>query len=143
MSVSAENPWFKDGLHFACQPGCVRCCCGDPGDVFVTSEEIAALAKTLEMTVPEFENAFVRHYSSGLMSIIEMPNGDCAMLDGRNGCRVYAVRPKQCRDYPFWPEVLRTAGTWVRESRRCPGLNTGPLHDAQKIIETLRTQKEI
>jgi hypothetical protein len=91
------------------------------------------------MSVIRFEDMYVRNYSSGKKSLLERPNGDCVLLD-RPGCSVYAVRPKQCGDYPFWPEILASQTTWLRETRRCPGLNTGDLHTAAAIQAILDSQ---
>jgi len=136
--------WFEDGVRFECQAGCVRCCGGAPGDVFVTAEEIGAIAAFMKLSVEEFERNFVRHYSSGKMSLTERPNGDCSMLaaDGK-GCGVYAARPKQCRAYPFWPEVMANPLAWRREANRCPGIDVGEVHSAPKIVEILKGQAEL
>ncbi len=138
-----NTSWFEDGVKFTCQSGCVRCCGGAPGDVFVTAAEIAAIAKLIKMPLEEFDNKHVRHYSSGKMSLKERRNGDCEMLspDGK-GCGVYDARPQQCRDYPFWPEVMKSPFAWVREAQRCPGINVGETHAAPKILDILKGQIE-
>ncbi len=41
-----DGPWYQDGLRFTCTM-CGKCCTGDPGYVWVTDEELAALAKFL------------------------------------------------------------------------------------------------
>ncbi|HLX63072.1 MAG TPA: YkgJ family cysteine cluster protein [Planctomycetota bacterium] len=133
-------PWYKSGVQFSCQPGCVRCCGGAPGDVFVSREEIDAIAAFMNLPVQEFEDSFVRHYSSGRMSLTERRNGDCILLNEK-GCSVYSVRPKQCRDYPFWPEVMKSVFSWIREAERCPGINVGEHHPAPKLVEILQSQK--
>ena len=136
--------WFEDGVRFTCQSGCVRCCGGAPGDVFVSREEIDAIAAFMKLSVEEFEQTFVRHYSSGKMSLTERPNGDCSLLAADDkGCGVYAARPKQCRDYPFWPEVMASPFAWRREAHRCPGIDVGEVHPAPKIVEILRGQTEL
>lgn len=139
MSVP-EAPWFKDGLRFECVSGCTRCCRGEPGDVFVTREELAAIAKLLGEEPAAFEDRCVRHYSSGKLSLKERKNGDCVLLNA-TGCTAYAARPRQCRDFPFWPEVVESPASWLRESRRCPGIDSGPLHDAAFICQTLLRQQ--
>lgn len=141
MSADSTH-WFSEGVKFSCQPGCVRCCGGAPGDVFVTQQEINAIAAHVKLSVREFEDSFVRHYSSGKMSLIEQRNGDCILLDSGKGCSVYDVRPKQCRDYPFWTEVMRSPFSWLKEAQRCPGINVGEDHAAPKIIELLKTQQD-
>lgn len=137
----SEIRWFSQGVRFTCQSGCTRCCGGAPGDVFVNSDEIKEIAEFLKMDLQEFHSSFVRHYSSGTMSLTERPNGDCVLLEDGKGCGVYSVRPKQCRDYPFWPEVMKSPFSWLREANRCPGINTGyEVHDGVKITNVLKTQ---
>lgn len=134
--------WYDDGLKFTCQTGCVRCCGGAPGDVFVTHDEIEAIAALLNVPVNEFENRHVRHYSSGKMSLKERRNGDCEMLnEAGTGCGIYSVRPKQCRDYPFWPEIMKSPFAWLKEAHRCPGIGIGEEHAAPKIAEILKSQE--
>jgi len=133
--------WYEHGVKFTCQSGCTRCCGGAPGDVFVSVEEIHAIAALLKMDRQEFENRFVRHYSSGQMSLTEKRNGECVLLEG-HGCGVYEARPKQCRDYPFWPEIMKSPFAWLKEASRCPGINVGDVHEAPKIVELLKSQQE-
>jgi Fe-S-cluster containining protein len=136
-----ETPWYGEGLKFACLPGCRRCCGGAPGDVWVTEAELTAMAASLSVTREEFERCYVRRYASGRASLRERHNGDCVLLDDR-GCGAYAARPQQCRDYPFWPEVLDSPLSWEAEKRRCPGLDEGPLHSVAEIDRILRSQDE-
>ena len=134
-------PWFACGLRFTCLPGCRRCCGGAPGDVWVTDAERGALARQLGMEREEFERRYVRHYASGRASLRERYSGECVLLD-EQGCSAYPVRPQQCRDYPFWPEVLASPLDWEAEKRRCPGLDQGALHSAPEIERILATQME-
>lgn len=34
------------------------------------------------------------------LTLKERPDGACEFLDGAGQCRIYAARPKQCRDFP-------------------------------------------
>ncbi|MCY3020585.1 MAG: YkgJ family cysteine cluster protein [Planctomycetota bacterium] len=137
MSKGTAAPWFGNGLRFSCVAGCLRCCTGAPGDVLISPEELRRIAAHLGLPAEEFEAGCVRHYSSGKISLTERSNGDCVLLNNQ-GCSVYAVRPRQCRDYPFWPEIVRSPRTWQREARRCPGINAGELHAASRIMELLQ-----
>ena len=56
--VAASEPWYADGLRFACT-GCGDCCGGGPGYVWVNQAEIDALAARVEMTPEAFEKKFV------------------------------------------------------------------------------------
>ena len=50
--------WWEEGLRFTCL-GCGRCCRGEPGAIYFTPEEEAAMAAFLGVDVGEFRNRFV------------------------------------------------------------------------------------
>ena len=55
-----DRPWYHEGLRFTCQQ-CGNCCRGpDPGYVWVTEDEIAALAKRLDMSLDAFGRRYLR-----------------------------------------------------------------------------------
>ena len=41
-----SQPWYREGLKFACT-GCGECCTGAPGYVWVNKSEMAALAAAI------------------------------------------------------------------------------------------------
>ncbi|GMV82309.1 MAG: hypothetical protein AMXMBFR7_34930 [Planctomycetota bacterium] len=137
----ASSPWYKSGVQFSCQSGCTRCCGGEPGYVWVTELEIAQIAGFMKLPPDEFERLHVREVYRGQKSLRERKNGDCVLL-GDGGCGVYPVRPQQCRDYPFWPEVLKSWAAWEKEKQRCPGIGVGEKHEAPKLIELLKRQAD-
>src|SRR5688572_15844989 len=102
----AGQPWFQDGLRFTCTQ-CGDCCTGAPGYVWVNQEEIAALARRLNLPVDEFEQKYVRRVGIR-KSLTEFPNGDCVLFDGQaRKCTVYEDRPRQCKTWPFWESNVR------------------------------------
>jgi len=56
-------------------------------------------------------------------------------------CGIYAVRPLQCRTWPFWDGNLASKDNWDASARRCPGMNRGKPF-TQEQIETLRDATE-
>ena len=46
----AQGPWYADGLQFTCTQ-CGDCCTGDPGVVWVTDEELKAIADHLDKPI--------------------------------------------------------------------------------------------
>jgi len=50
-----------------------------------------------------------------------------------NGCKVYPVRPPQCRSWPFWKENIRNHLRWQNLAESCPGVNTGKRHPLMKM----------
>jgi Fe-S-cluster containining protein len=132
LPSALPTTWWAGGLRFACLTGCRRCCRGEPGVVYVSEEEVTALSACLDRPRGRFEAECVRRISWKRRSLRERPDGDCVLL-GEQGCRAYAARPRQCRSYPFWPEVLASPETWESEGRRCPGIGQGRLYDAAEI----------
>jgi len=119
---ATRAPWYAEGLRFECQV-CGRCCGGEPGYIWMTPEEVRAAAGHLGMDVLDFCNMYLAEYDRGF-SLRELEGGDCCML--RNGrCLIYAVRPIQCRTWPWWPSNLRSRATWRETARRCPGIGRG------------------
>lgn len=58
------------------------------------------------------------------------------------GCRVHAHRPAQCRQWPFWPETMRTAKTWHHAGIRCHGIDHGRHFTREEIDSVLAQQRD-
>jgi len=127
-----KKPWYHAGLRFECT-GCGACCTGAPGYVWVNQAEIEAMADMLAMGVADFQRRYVRQVGIR-KSLLEFASGDCVLFDNRtHRCRVYEVRPRQCRTWPFWASNLRSPDTWRQVSRHCPGSDRGPLFSLSEI----------
>ena len=100
--------WYADGLHFECGQ-CGQCCTGEPGYVWVSRHELGLIAKFLKVSEAELRDDHTRRVGLRI-SLTERPNGDCTFLNNAKeggGCRIYSVRPLQCRTWPFWNLNLR------------------------------------
>lgn len=120
------GPWYRDGLRFECTQ-CGDCCTGAPGYVWVTAEEIAAIARRLAISVEEMERRYVRKVGTRktLIDIAER-NWDCVFLDvTTRGCTIYEDRPRQCRTWPFWDSNVKTPEAWRHTCEVCPGSGKG------------------
>jgi Fe-S-cluster containining protein len=130
-------PWYKNGLRFECTQ-CGDCCTGGPGAVWVTDEELTAIAAELHKTVGEVRLLHTKLIGSR-WSLRDYPNGDCVFLDPQTrGCQIYAVRPIQCRTWPFWPSNIESTASWKRTCDVCAGSGQGTLHS----LEIIRSQAE-
>ena len=81
---------------------CQRCtaCCRWPGQVRLTDEEIARLARFKGLTEFDFIQKYTRLAQDRRgLALQDKPNGECIFLEGSD-CAVQAVKPKQCRDFP-------------------------------------------
>ena len=96
--------------HFECK----RCgkCCQWKGFVRVREEEIGLIADYLHIPEEEFLEKYTRLLPdrSGL-ALLDKESGECYYYDPLEGCTIQAVKPKQCRDFPFtwqnpgWDEI--------------------------------------
>lgn len=139
MTHSEKEPFYRSGLRFSCQANCAACC-KIPGRVEITGDDAARMALVLECTETDFLQQYTRR-EKGQLLLLEREDGACAMLDASGACLVHAVRPAQCRSYPFWPEILLNDLTWMLEKNMCPGIDSGRLYSAEEI-ETIREQRE-
>jgi Fe-S-cluster containining protein len=131
-----EQPWYQEGLRFECTR-CGNCCGGAPGFVWVTDEEIGALARRRGEDETVFRKRYTRRVRGMGISLTETDNYNCIFYDNHRGCTVYEDRPRQCRTWPFWGRVVASPATWEIEASDCPGMNQGQRHDLVQI-ETLR-----
>lgn len=90
------------------QAACETCrgvCCRWGGYVWVTEEEIQAMADLLHMGLDAFANQYVKA-AYGRLSLQErLREGEyhCCLFDPFNeNCLVYQARPEQCQTFPFW-----------------------------------------
>ncbi len=139
MADREADPWYKDGLHFTCTQ-CGKCCTGDPGFVWVTEEELAAIARFLGEPLEEVRAVHARR-ARGRVTLRERANGDCVFYDTRKGCTIYPVRPPQCRTWPFWDSNLESREAWEQTERICPGSGEGELIPLEEITRRLNVIK--
>jgi Fe-S-cluster containining protein len=130
------EPWYRDGLRFECTR-CGKCCTGVPGYVWVTRDELAAIAGVLGESVEEVSGLYTR-MSLGRRTLREKANGDCVFYKSGAGCTVYEARPRQCRTWPFWASNLESPEAWEQTEANCPGSGRGELIPAEEITRRLK-----
>jgi Fe-S-cluster containining protein len=127
-------------LHFKCT-GCGDCCTGGADYVVeVTREEQRRIQSHLGISWRWFRRRYVRRLDDGSESLEDADNA-CIFLDAGRRCRIYEVRPTQCRTYPFWPTLLTSERVWNAEARRCEGIGRGPVVPVTTIRARLARAK--
>lgn len=111
-------------FRFTCQAGCVTCCT-QPGDVYLTEEDLTRIAAHQELSPDEFEQRYCTREDGALRLTNPGPN-DCHFLD-EGGCKVHQVKPLQCGAFPFWPENVASRRSWKALRRYCPGVGIGEI----------------
>jgi len=114
----------KEGFDFkfnadACKECEGNCCIGESGYIWVNPKEIENIANFLNMKKEDFINKYLIKVGYKY-SIKEKPykNG-YACIFFEKGCKIYDVRPKQCRTFPFWEYFKNNIDELLKE---CPGV---------------------
>ena len=133
--LNQRSYFFDAGIRFTCRR-CGGCCTGAPGIVRVANAEIAAIAAYLGQPVSRVVDAYLTAWKDGYR-VKEDDDGRCLFFD--DGCRLYPVRPNQCRSFPFWFANLRSEARWNAIQAACPGIGTGHHFAKEEILEILGT----
>lgn len=141
MDSIPHKPWYHDGLRFECSQ-CGNCCTGTPGFVWINDAELADIAQHLGKSIGEVRLMHTR-LARGQLSLTEFANGDCTFFDGATrGCKIYPVRPTQCRTWPFWRSNIESPEAWERTATGCAGIGCGSLVTLDEI-ETRAAAREM
>lgn len=100
----------EDGFDYsfdptACEACQGRCCTGESGSIFATKKEFEAMAIFLDLTPDDFKRDYLVKVNNrySLSEIRYNESHDCIFYNREtNGCKIYDVRPAQCRTFPFW-----------------------------------------
>ncbi len=113
---------FEYGFDSAkCESCQARCCRGESGYIWVKKEEMVTIADYLGVTFEHFALSYLKKVGYKY-SLIEQRIGNeyaCIFLDESNRCKIYDVRPTQCRTFPFWESFKQNKEEVVQE---CPGI---------------------
>jgi len=120
-------------LRFECQSGCTNCC-DTEGYVYLTEDDLRKAAAFLRLTASEFELRYV--YRTKNLLRLRKPRGSQCHFLSESGCDIHPAKPTQCRLFPYWPELVRSAKAWERTGKRCPGIGKGPLVQIGDAMET-------
>lgn len=112
------------GLRFECQPGCTECC-RQKGFVYLTESDQERIAAYLGMSAAAFERKYIYRTRNRLR--LRVPRDTSCHFLQEGGCSIHAVKPVQCRIFPFWPELVESRREWHKTARYCPGMGKGPL----------------
>ena len=132
MSTKKKEPWYAKGLRFECQPDCGNCCVnhGDYNYVYLEDDDTRNMARHLGLKIAEFKKRYTEMEEEYV--VLRMDRPACPFLDGTR-CAVYAVRPAQCRSFPFWGSNLTSRSAWTRLRGFCPGVDRGEVQSLKVI----------
>lgn len=93
----------------ACESCGGKCCTGESGYIFVSLNEMENIAKFLNISFEDFLLRYIKKvgYRFSLIEKALKNEYACVFFDSMSKrCLIYEVRPKQCRDFPFWEVYL-------------------------------------
>ena len=119
-----KAPWWMEGVHFACQLNCGKCCDQPGGIVYLSPDDAQRLADHAGLSVEAWLTRDTRQTFDGRFVLKSRESdGVCIHLNERHQCSIYEVRPQQCRAFPWWGENLATPGAWKATKASCPGID--------------------
>lgn len=109
---------------------------GESGYIFVSLTEAESIASFLGLEFASFLLRYVKKVGYRF-SLLEKPYNEgfaCAFFDTEaKCCGIYAVRPRQCRSFPFW-ESLREPSALEQLCALCPGVRVDSLRGESEEI---------
>ena len=118
----------EDGYDYCFDPSkCATCgghCCrGESGYIWVKYHEIEKIAEKLSLSLEDFAIIYLRkvgHRYSLIEKKLKENDHACIFFDETiNRCKIYDVRPNQCRTFPFWQQFKSDKG---EAKEQCPGV---------------------
>lgn len=103
----------------------------------LVSGELEKISQFLKMGKNDFLSQYGVELENTAPGIVINRQGRCVFLLKNNRCSIYAVRPRQCLTYPYWPEIMVSQAAWDNEANRCEGINTG------KAVKTKHIEKQL
>lgn len=106
----------EDRFRFECRPECMGRCCNNV-DLRLDPWDLEVMARGLGMNTSDFVDAYgeVQIDPSTQWPHVRLRHaaqGPCAFLEGQGRCRIYPLRPLECRAYPVTRRftVAKSAG---------------------------------
>lgn len=101
---------------------CTRCAnCCNTLEIKITDADVQGIAEHLNMTTDAFAEAYLATDETGDWEFRQQP---CPLLDEDDRCRIYGVRPTDCREYPFTNQIGFVSGNIGHANRAltCPAV---------------------
>ena len=132
-----SEPWYQDGLRFTCTR-CGHCCTGEPGFVWVEDDGPGGHRRSIAANRSKRSRRCTRAGPAAAGLSAKRATAIASSTTAQQGCTVYAVRPPQCRTWPFWESNVDTPEAWRHTCDVCPGSGQGELISVEEITRRLK-----
>lgn len=109
------------------------------GEVYLAPSDLPRIAEYVGLDPASFEKLYCIRTRSQLR-LRKPPDRQCH-FHRDNKCSIHAVKPVQCRAFPYWPELLEDATAWAEAAAYCPGMNQGELVNIEEARSTAAEMK--
>lgn len=98
---------------------CANCCKSIPP--IMNASDIRRISRYLKLSEAKFDQKYLRIDEDGDRVINQSP---CPFLESDNKCRIYAVRPGACREYPHTDnrQFVKNIRIHLPNSHYCPAV---------------------
>ncbi|MCS7205903.1 MAG: YkgJ family cysteine cluster protein [Leptospiraceae bacterium] len=112
----------KSRKHFCFT--CIQCgkCCEGSGRVYFTKSDLLHIKQYLRLSNSEYSQLLKKlnlFEQNGLW--VYRIHSRCIFLDENQLCKIYPVRPLQCRTFPYWSYYFRSEKNFRKLLEHCPG----------------------
>jgi|GEM_PF-217345 len=131
-----SKPWYSSGAYFKCTR-CGKCCSGRRV-VWLNEHDTKRLSSHLEISEREFLKKYTHQLGFDLSLKIKPKSGDCIFLKDKI-CSQYMARPRLCRTFPWWTNIMKNRGSWNQTKKWCEGIDhkEAPLISFEEIKKQL------
>ena len=113
-----RHPWWKNGVKFACQTNCGKCCDEPGGIVYLSTHDAKRISASVGLNVEDWlERDCQRTLDGRYILKSRESDGICIYLSEEKTCNIYHNRPQQCAAYPWWEENLATERSWQQKKK--------------------------
>ncbi|MBT3251175.1 MAG: YkgJ family cysteine cluster protein [Candidatus Marinimicrobia bacterium] len=134
-----KSRFYDNGLNFECT-GCGKCCEYSDAEVYLTESDVDRICNYLTITLKTFIKTYCRTVKG--KPVLKSNKTHCIFLNDKR-CKIYPVRPDQCRTFPFWGEILKSKSRWDYVGETCEGINQGKLYTFEEIRNAMKSKRDV
>ena len=108
------------------------CCKGASGYIWVCQPEIESISAFLKMNLFDFMDKYLVRKDNRFSLKEQLIDDEFSCIFFAGKCTIYEVRPKQCREYPFWDYYKDKIEEIQSE---CPGIQVKDGHRERDKIK--------
>jgi putative endonuclease len=109
----------KTTFDFKCKK-CGMCCFVD-GYVALSPAEEQKIASYIGVSLTRFRRDFTEKIPGVRRRVLVLYEDGCAFLIN-NKCIIYPVRPGQCREFPYWKDIVDGGSALIKAASYCKGI---------------------